>query len=51
MWAQLSPASFKSILNTLKNIMLGHSITVHYFQRVLGLMVAASMVIPLGLLT
>ncbi len=32
------------------NIKLGQRITVHYLQRVLGLMAAASTVIPLGLL-
>ncbi len=48
--AQLSPAHVKSILNTLKNIKLGQKITVHYFQSVLGLMAAASTLIPLGLL-
>ncbi|KAL0202971.1 hypothetical protein M9458_000989 [Cirrhinus mrigala] len=50
MQAQLSPAWVESILNTLKNIKLGQKVTLHYFQRVLGLMAAASMVIPLGLL-
>ncbi|KAI2666023.1 Transposon Ty3-I Gag-Pol polyprotein [Labeo rohita] len=50
MQAQLSPARVESILNTLKNIKLGHKVTLHYFQRVLGLMAAASTVIPLGLL-
>ncbi len=50
MQAQLSPARVKSILNALKNIKLGQRITVHYLQRVLGLMAAASTVIPLGLL-
>ncbi len=50
MQAQLSPARIESILNALKNIKLGQRITVHYLQRVLGLMAAASTVIPLGLL-
>ncbi len=50
MQAQLSPARVESILNALKNIKLGQRITVHYLQRVLGLMAAASTVIPLGLL-
>ncbi len=50
MRAQLSPARVKSILNALNNIKLGQIVTVHYLQRVLGLMAAASMVIPLGLL-
>ncbi len=50
MQAQLSPARVESFLNALKNIKLGQRITVHYLQRVLGLMAAASTVIPLGLL-
>ncbi len=50
MQAQLSPARVESILNALKNIKLGQRITAHYLQRVLGLMAAASTVIPLGLL-
>ncbi len=50
MRAQLSPARVESILNTLRNIKLGQKVTVHHFQRVLGLMAAASTVIPLGLL-
>ncbi len=50
MQAQLSPARVESILNALNNIKLGQRITVHYLQRVLGLMAAASTVIPLGLL-
>ncbi len=50
MQAQLSPARVESILNALKNIKLGQRVTVHYLQRVLGLMAAASTVIPLGLL-
>ncbi len=50
MQAQLSPARVESILNALKYIKLGQRITVHYLQRVLGLMAAASTVIPLGLL-
>lgn len=43
MWAQLSPA-------TVTSIKLGQAITVKHFQRVLGLMAAASNVTPFGLL-
>ncbi|KAI2649994.1 ORF V: Enzymatic polyprotein [Labeo rohita] len=50
MQAQLAPACVESILNTLKDIKLGQKVSLHYFQRVLGLMAAASTVIPLGLL-
>ena len=50
MRVQLSPACVESILNTLKEIKLGQKVTVHHFQKSLGLMAAASTVIPLGLL-
>ncbi len=50
MRAQLSPARVESILNTLKSIKLGQKVTANYFQRVLGLTVTASTVVPLGLL-
>ncbi len=40
----------QSILNALKNIKLGQRITVHYLQRVLGLMAAAIQGDTLGLL-
>ncbi len=50
MWAQLSPACIESILVKVSRIKLGHAITVKQFQRLLGLMAAASNVIPFGLL-
>ena len=50
MRAQLSPACINTILNTMKSIRLGQAITVKHFQRVLGLMAAASTVVPFGLL-
>ncbi len=48
--ARLSPARIKSILSAVKRIRLGQSLTVKQFQRLLGLMAAASNVIPFGLL-
>ncbi len=50
MQAHLSPARIESILSAVKSIGLGQSITVKPFQRLLGLMAAASNVIPFGLL-
>ncbi len=46
----LSPAHIESILLAVKNIRLGQSLTVKQFQRLLGLMAAASNMIPFGLL-
>ncbi len=42
MQAQLSPTPIKSILAMGSRIKLGHAITVKQFQRLLGLMAAAS---------
>ncbi len=50
MQARLSPASIESILSAVKRIRLGQSLTVKQFQRLLGLMAAASNVITFGLL-
>ena len=50
MRTQLSSARINTILNTMKSIRLGQAITVKHFQRVLGLMAAASTVVPFGLL-
>ncbi len=50
MQACLSPARIESILSAVKSISLGQSLTVKQFQRLLGLMAAASNVIPFGLL-
>ncbi len=50
MQARLSPARIESILSAVKRIRLGQSLTVRQFQRLLGLMAAASNVIPVGLL-
>ncbi len=49
MQARLSPARIESILSAVKRIRLGQSLTVRQFQRLLGLMAAASNVIPVGL--
>jgi len=50
MRAQLSPVHLNTILTTIKSIRLGQAITVKHFQRVLGFMAAASILIPFGLL-
>ncbi|XP_073720453.1 uncharacterized protein [Misgurnus anguillicaudatus] len=50
MQAHLSPARVESILLAVGRVKLGQSHTVKQFQRLLGLMAAASNVIPLGLL-
>ncbi len=50
MQARLSPARIESILNTVRRVREGLSLTVKQFQRLLGLMAAASNVIPFGLL-
>jgi len=50
MQAQLSPARIASILAAVEQVKLGQSLTVKQFQRLLGLMAAASNVIPFGLL-
>ncbi len=42
MQAHLSPARIESILSAVKSIRLGQSLTVKQFQRLLGLMAAAS---------
>ncbi len=50
MQARLSPARIESILSAVKRIWLGQSLHVKQFQRLLGLMAAASNMIPFGLL-
>jgi len=50
MRAVLSPALVTMILSVAKEIKLGQSLTVEQFQRLLGLMPAASNIIPFGLL-
>ncbi len=50
MQARLSPARIDSILATVKRVREGQSLTVKQFQKLLGLMAAASNVIPFGLL-
>ena len=50
MQARLSPARIESILTSVKKVREGQSLTVKQFQKLLGLMAAASNVIPLGLL-
>ncbi|KAL0147482.1 hypothetical protein M9458_057222 [Cirrhinus mrigala] len=50
MQARLSPARIESILTAVKRVKEGRSLTVKQFQRLLGLMAAASNVIPFGLL-
>ncbi len=50
MQARLSPARIESILNTVRRVREGLSLTVKQFQRLLGLMAAASNLIPFGLL-
>ncbi len=50
MQAKLSPARIESILTAVARLKEGRSITVKQFQRLLGLMAAASNVIPFGLL-
>ena len=50
MRARMSPARIESILAMVSGIKLGQAITVKQFQRLLGLMAAASNIIPLGLL-
>ncbi len=50
MQMRLSPARIESILSAVERISLGQSLTVRQFQRLLGLMAAASNVIPFGLL-
>ncbi len=50
MHVRLSPARTESILLAVKRLRLGKSLTVKQFQRLLGLMAAASNMIPFGLL-
>ncbi len=50
MGLRLSPARIESILSAVKRIRLGQSLTCKQFQRLLGLMAAASNMIPFGLL-
>ncbi len=50
MQARMSPARIESILTEVRRVKEGQSLTVKQFQRLLGLMAAASNVIPLGLL-
>ena len=50
MQARLSPAQISAILTAVKRIKLGQSLTVKQFQKLLGLMAAASNVITFGLL-
>ncbi len=46
MQAQMSPARIESIFTSVKRVREGQSLTVKQFQRLLGLMAAASNVIP-----
>ncbi len=50
MQARLSPTRIESILTTVARVREGWSLTVKQFQKLLGLMEAASNVIPFGLL-
>lgn len=50
MQARMSPARIESVLAMVSGLKLGQAITVKQFQRLLGLMAAASNIIPLGLL-
>ncbi|KAI2646402.1 Transposon Ty3-G Gag-Pol polyprotein [Labeo rohita] len=50
MQARLSPARIESILTAVTRVTEGRSLTVKQFQQLLGLMAAASNVIPFGLL-
>ncbi|KAL0159829.1 hypothetical protein M9458_043554, partial [Cirrhinus mrigala] len=50
MQAHLSPARIESILTAVTRVKEGQSLTVKQFQRLLGLMAAASNVVPFGLL-
>ncbi len=50
MQARLSPARIDSILSAVERIRLGQSLTARQFQRLVGLMAAASNMIPFGLL-
>ncbi len=50
MQARLSPARIESILAAVRRVREGQSLTVKQFQRLLGLMAAASNVISIGLL-
>ncbi|KAI2646041.1 Transposon Ty3-I Gag-Pol polyprotein [Labeo rohita] len=50
MQARLSPARIKLILTAVARVKEGRSLTVKQFQQLLGLMAAASNVIPFGLL-
>ncbi len=50
MQARMSPARIESIFTSVKRVREGQSLTVKQFQRLLGLMAAASNVIPFGLL-
>ncbi len=48
MQAQLSPASIESILTTVARVREGQSLTAKVFQKLLGLMAAASNVVTFG---
>ncbi|KAL0190873.1 hypothetical protein M9458_013571, partial [Cirrhinus mrigala] len=50
MQARLSPARIESILTAVARVKEGRSLTVKWFQQLLGFMAAASNVIPFGLL-
>ncbi len=50
MQARMSPARIESILTEVRRVKEGQSLTVKQFQRLLGLMAAASNVIPIVLL-
>lgn len=50
MFACLSPTRIESIRAAAKRVRLGQAITVKQFQKLLGLLAAASNIIPLGLL-
>ncbi len=47
--ARMSPARIESILTVVRRVKEGQSLTIKQFQRLLGLMSAASNVIPIGL--
>ncbi len=50
MQARMSPARIESILTEVRRVKEGQSLTVKQFQRLLGLMAAASNMIPISLL-
>ncbi len=50
MQARITPAQIESIVTAVARLKEGQSLTVKEFQRLMGLMAAASNVIPIGLL-